>query len=168
MKLLSKIIIWLGKVRWEGLREKIFGRRYNLTVHDWEYITRLLLRLNCVILTRRKAHLSTYMTNAAEIYVRGKIGYWSHVAMNLEPDEKGSMGTLKLFEAIGVGVKQSAFENVFDCDSVCLLVPKDADSFGWEKIIAEALDEAERKTPSSIAVVSKCSAIILAGSTWSE
>lgn len=147
MAFIGKIIIWLGKVRWESLRYKLTGKRFGLLPHEWEHIEKLLLMDNYVILTRRRAHLSTYMTNAAGLLVNGKWGYWSHVLMNIEDVQVGTRDDLKLYESIGLGVTSTPFDKVFDVDSVALLKPKKAEGFTWDLVLKEAREDVEKKVP---------------------
>lgn len=123
--MLDFLLTLVGKVRWEWLREKLTGRRYNLNIMDWYQIKDELSKGYFIILTRRKAHLSTYFVSIGHFLLTGKFGYYSHALVNVE-GERATYGfpDFKFVEAIGTGVKSSKWTEVFDCDSICILKPK--------------------------------------------
>lgn len=133
--MISKFLIWLGKVRWENLRKKIYGKPYNLSLQDWVDIGEILKKGNYVILTRRKAHLSTYLTNFAHFLLTFRWGYYSHACVNVEPNNISNIDEIMIYESIGTGTKISNFNKVFDCDSVCILKPVWGNDFDWSDTV---------------------------------
>ncbi len=107
-------------VNWEWIKVKLTGRRFNLQVDDIIRISNMLGNDYYLILTRKNAHLSTYMVNLGHFIKTGKWGYWSHILMNV--DNSVDKADKFLFaEATGIGVHTSKLMEVFNCDSVCLL-----------------------------------------------
>lgn len=138
--LFAAFIRCVGKIRWEGLRLKIFGERFSLTYEDWGKIRLILEEQNCIILTRRKAHLSTYMCNLGHFLLTGRWGYWSHACTNKEDGDQ-----IEIIESIGIGVVESPFEKVFDCDSVVLLRPVCGEGFDWASFVSSAFKDIGKK-----------------------
>ena len=125
MKKLWAILIGkIGSVEWEDLREKITGKKYSLTLHDHGMIWAKLTDGPCIILTRRRAHMSTYFVSIGHFLLTGRFGYWSHVCMSFKDN-----GKVKILESVGRGVIVSEFFDVFNCDSVCILKPRISDGF---------------------------------------
>jgi len=67
---------------------------------------------------------------------------YSHVLMNVD-NVKSADGweDFKLMEATAPGVHWSAFMDVFNCDSVCLLRPKNLTREEWNAVIDELLKQ---------------------------
>jgi hypothetical protein len=136
MKLLVAIWKWLGLhvinyIEWsklKGLFRK--GKYWDLTPEDWNAIRKLCAENYYVILIRRKTHLTTYLISLASWLKTGKLGYWSHALMNLEDGVKTDLD-FRLVEATAEGVHYSTFEQVFDCDAVCLLRPRGFSDKDW-------------------------------------
>lgn len=136
-KITKKLVPFFGGISWERPRFWLTGRRYSLTWKDHMKILEVISGGNYIILTRRKSHLSTYMTNFAHFLLTGRMGYWSHVAMNIEPDEARVQSAARILESIGGGVRISGFYDVFNCDSVLILKP--LTSVPWDVIVARGL-----------------------------
>lgn len=141
---LNKIYAWfvlrvISVAKWDwlvGLFHK--GKYWSLTPEDWGKIHLLLRDDYCVVLTRRKTHLTTYLISIANLLKTGKFGYWSHALLNVEESVK-DVEDFKLVEATGSGVHYSKFNEVFDCDSVCLLKPKGFTSEDWTETFDDVL-----------------------------
>lgn len=119
----------MGKIKWERLREMLTGRRYNLTIEDWGKVFSVLKHQPYIVLTYRKAHLSTWLVRAAELLLNQKWGCYGHVLVSFQrriPVCKYS--DIRFIEAIGKGVTDSHWSDVFDVDGVCVLRPRYYDS----------------------------------------
>lgn len=144
--MLTFIVQLIGKVKWEGLKRILTGRRYNLTLEDWSRIKEILKEGNMVVLTYRKAHLSTYSTRLAELFINGKWGCWSHVLVSLDNEGKAlPFYHTNFIEAIGKGVVVSNWFDVFNCDGVCILKPKWYSFEDLEGGEVEVIDELGKK-----------------------
>lgn len=141
MKYINLIVILLGKIRWEKIRYLISGKEYSITTGDALRISFLLKQGNYIILTRRKSHLSTYMTSIANLILMRRIGYYSHACINIEPDVVDNINKIQIIESIGSGVRKSEFWDVFNCDSVVLMRPRNILGFDWEKTVEECLSD---------------------------
>lgn len=129
-----------GKINWNFIYAFFGESYYKLTSHESDLIFEELSNNHFLILTRRKTHLTTYLIGLSDLFLRGKWGYWTHGAMNIEGDISFRLD-VKIVEAIGEGVKISEFKDVFDCDSVCLLVPKGFSADDWSKALAVACNQ---------------------------
>lgn len=140
LKFLNPIFGFCSDFKWEDLKLRLTGRRFNLTTNDWDYIARLLADDYYVILTRRNAHLTTYLILIADWIKRPRLswGHYSHATGNVTLAPR--MGQLKFIEAVGGGVRESKFQDIFDCDSVCLLRPKGYSREDFKKYVAEAYE----------------------------
>jgi len=139
------VIYGIGQIKWGWLKALFnHGKYYDLTPSELDVLKSLLANNHYIIVTRRKTHFSTYLISLASFIQSGKFGYWSHTLMNIEGDDinvKTGEG-FKLIEAIGTkGVTISTFMEVFDCDSVCLLVPKGFTPEEWTEAVKKALGE---------------------------
>lgn len=152
MKWLISITKLIGKIRWEKLKKLLTGREYDLTKDEQQEIWRLLSQKNLVILTWRSSHLSSYFISIGHfllelrIWVLGgfkgsrpKFGRWSHSLINIEDtDTPRNPDDFILIESIGKGVTVSNFEDVFNCDRVCLLEPVTTGE-PWQAVAEKAL-----------------------------
>lgn len=138
--ILSKIIFFIGRIKWDHISQLITGKAYGLTWEDHLAICQALSREPLIILTRRKTHLSTYMIGLAHWFLTGRFGHWSHVAINVETTNVVDQASARILEAVGSGVQISPFYSVFNCDSVCLLRPRVSRGFDWDKALHEALE----------------------------
>lgn len=115
----------IGKIHWEGLHRRFYGRRYMLNTEDWLEIKDVLSKGYFIILTRRKTHLSTFACALAHFFLTGRWGYYSHALVNVDEDRATyGFNDFKFMEAIGSGVQFSKWHEVFSCDSVCILKPR--------------------------------------------
>lgn len=131
----EKLLNFFGKIHWEFLYKIKFGKHYKLTEEDHRRVKALLNPSYFIILTRRNTHLSTYLTCLGHFIKTGRWGFYSHALMNVDEGNARDDSDFKLLEAVGVGVKYSTFLEVFDCDSVVLLAPKNLDMTDWTKIL---------------------------------
>lgn len=142
-KAYDHIVDKIASVNWSWIKAKFNnGRYYDLTDEDLNKIRQMLKPNYFIILTRRKTHLTTYLIQAMSVIKTGKKSYWTHSVMNMEGDNPIADGDFKLMEATQVGVHWSTFMQVFDCDSVVLLKPKNISLTDWtaamDKMITEA------------------------------
>lgn len=122
-KCISNITTWIGEKSWK--------QKKSLSEAQRNVLFNLLKPNYYVIMTRRSNHLSTYVICLANLFLTGKMGYYSHVLMNLE-DEVQDENDFRLIEATGKGVHYSTFDEVFDgVDAVALLKPKHMSILEW-------------------------------------
>lgn len=89
-----------------------------------------------IILTGNNYHLSSLAVKFMSWVKTGTWSRYSHVLMNCDYlDHPADVFDFKFMEATVSGVHYSTFEEVFDCDSVCLLSPANMDNKEWSKII---------------------------------
>lgn len=110
------------------------GLYYSLKESDHDLIRMLLKEHYCLILTRRKCCLSTYMITLGSLITIGKSSHWTHTLMNLEGDIVNNVD-FKLIEATSKGVHYSTFMEVFDVDSIVLLKPRDISLLEWTLVL---------------------------------
>lgn len=111
------------------------GMYYSLKEVDHDQLRKLLKENYCLILTRRKCHLSTYTVMIGSLIASGKLAHWSHSLMNVEGDIANNID-FKLIEATGeLGVHYSTFMEVFDVDSVALLKPRGVSLEDWTFVL---------------------------------
>ena len=141
-KVISFFVIALGKIKWEWLTKAMCGGRYyGLTAEDQQTILDVLEKGNYIILTRRNSHLSTYLENFAHWFLTFRWGHWGHACINVEYAEQNLLENACILEAIGDGVKESRFLDVFDCDAVCILKPIMPENIDWETVVSHGLSQ---------------------------
>lgn len=135
----------VSKITWNWLKALFNnGRYYEITDAELNQIREILRVTNCIGLSHRKTHLTTYLIAFGSWLVTGKKSYWTHAFMNLEGEVNGDEDFL-LVEATGPGVHTSKFMEVFDCDSVCLLIPKNFTMEDWADVVAKVPSEYGKK-----------------------
>jgi len=133
---LAKIWIWCvtltGRIKWSKFVSWLRGGKpyWDLTPDELAVIREMLASNYYVILTYRKTHLSSYGIGFIGWLKTGKWSRYTHSLMNLEGPVVND-DDFRLVEATGKGVHLSTFEEVFDCDRVCLLRPKGYDATDW-------------------------------------
>lgn len=132
MDIESWFILKLGKVKWKA--------KNLLTTAELTQIQELLKNDYYIILTHRSNELSTFFTGFATWFLSGKWGYWAHALMNME-DTVNEVKDFRLIEAVGVGVKFTPFEDVFNLQGATLLKPKNMDVKDWTAILDAAKTE---------------------------
>jgi hypothetical protein len=149
VKILIAIWTWVGLnvinyIEWNRLKAFFRkGKYWNLTQEDWDAIRKFCTENHYVILIRRKTHLTTYLISLGGFLKTGRLGYWSHALMNLE-NEVSHDDDFRFVEATAKGVHYSTFEEVFDCDSVCLLRPKGFTDKDWTDTLDELREDLGR------------------------
>lgn len=89
-----------------------------------------------VITTGRSNHLSSVAVRILTFFKTGKWPKYTHVLMNCDNiEDPGDRDEFKFIEAQKVGVEYSTFDQVFKCDDVCILTPKNISNEEWTKII---------------------------------
>jgi RNAse (barnase) inhibitor barstar len=132
---------WISKLHWNRTRAVLNnGIYYKLREEDHDQIRELLARNYFIILTRSGSHLTSHLVSVASLFIEGKLSHYTHALMNVEGDIPGNLG-YHLIEATNVGVHYSTFMEVFDCDSVALLAPKDVGIVEWTKVLDTVKDE---------------------------
>ena len=126
----------LAPINWDWIKSMFNGGRYyEITDAELGQIKAVLSKTNCLGVSRRKTHLSTYLIGLASWVATGKWSYWTHAFMNIEGDIK-SDADYKLVEATAPGTHYSGLMQVFDCDSTCLLLPKNFTLEKWADVCA--------------------------------
>lgn len=148
-KMIDFIMKIVGKIKWDWVSAKFnCGKRFKLTSNEWFLLRNMLAENYYIILTWRNTHLSSYLTSIAHFFTRGSLGVFSHALMNLE-DDVSIYGEFRLIEATSSGVGYSKFENVFDCDRVCLLRPRGTTPEEWT-FVMDALKAQHGKSYDSV------------------
>lgn len=89
-----------------------------------------------VILTGSNHHFSSIIVSFMSWVKTGKWARYSHVLMNCDNiTDAADTKSFKFMEATSVGVHYNTFDEVFDCDYVCLLTPKNVSNDEWTRII---------------------------------
>lgn len=139
--LLYKIYHWIamlpGKVSWNSWSKKTY-----ITAADREQLAELFAHGYYIILTGDKHHLSSIVVSFLSWIKTGVWANYSHALMNCDniTDPSDTSG-FKFMEATGKGVHYSTFDQVFECDTVCLLTPTRIDNQEWTKIIDALLKQ---------------------------
>lgn len=117
------------------------NKRNNVTEEDKLKLAELLASGYYIIVTGGNNHLSNIIVSFLSLIKTGKWAKYSHVLMNCDnitdPNDRDSF---KFMEATSVGVHYSTFDDVFSCDNVCLLTPKEISNEEWTAIIDELVD----------------------------
>lgn len=137
-KIYEEIANLIGKVKWSRLKALLRGSKhgFNLTEEDHLRIQELLAGGYYLILTNRKSHLSTYVIGLLCYIKTRKWPNYTHILMNVDlVNDPNNFEQFKLIEATRKGVHYSKFENVFDCDSVCLIAPRNMTKETWDSVM---------------------------------
>lgn len=140
----------ISPFKWTRLKFLITGREYDLTPKDRTDLHDLCETGIYMWLTRRETHLTTYLINFSD-YLLGmyawlnsgftgekpKLGFYSHAFMNADRDT--------FIEAVGAGVKPSYFDEVFDVDAVCALVPSGLSAVEWSMYSKKFVEVGKKK-----------------------
>jgi hypothetical protein len=127
-KFYNKIASIPGKIYW--------SKRSRITDSDKQQIAQVLASGYYIILTGERHYLSSVIISLLSWIKTGVWADYTHVLMNCDniTDANNTAG-FKFVEATGTGVHYSAFDQVFNCDTVCLLSPKNISNTEWTKII---------------------------------
>lgn len=129
----------ISPLKWEFLKFFFTGRAYDLKPVDREY-ARDLMKTNMYLwLTRRDTHLTTYLICFSDFALalvvwahnrfkgkRPRFGYWSHAFINIDDNE--------IVEAIAKGVTRNYFDDAFDVDGACALLPRFITPEEWAEV----------------------------------
>lgn len=141
-KALTFVFSIFSNIRWERLQAVINGGiYYRLKEEDHDKIRALLEPGYYFILTRRRCHLTTYLIAIASFIATGKVAHYAHVLMNVDDGNIKNDNDFKLIEATAKGVHYSTFMQVFDCDSVAILRPKNMNVDEWTQTLDHAIGE---------------------------
>jgi hypothetical protein len=137
-KALHRVTRVLSSIQWVGVRALFNGgNRFDLTEQEKHYCAQVLRSGYYLILTQHKSFLTTYLIGALSLIKTGKWPKYCHVLMNLDvgnPDDKEGF---KLMEATNAGVHYSSFEEVFGCDNICIIEPKNMNAQEWVLVMKE-------------------------------
>ena len=126
---------WIKKI----FRKK--GKYWDLTEEDWAFLQTELKEHYFIILNYRKTHLTTPFICFMGWVKTGKWASYTHAFMNVEGDDINSPEDFLLMEATAKGTHFSKFKDTFDCDSVCLLLPKGFTKKDWTETIDKLLKQ---------------------------
>ena len=133
--LMDLLVRLVGRVQWEWM----MGPRYfKLTDRQLSELRYKLREHHYIILTRRNTHLSSWFIGLGDFLCTGRWGHWCHCAMNVEGDSVARDRDFRIIEATAPGVHYSEFMDVFDCDSVALLVPNNFTPASWDVALQRA------------------------------
>ena len=129
---LYAIYHWLAsippKIRW--------SKNHLVTEEEKIKIAQKLASGYYVILTGNKTHLSGVLVSFLSWMKTGKWAKYSHVLMNCDNiTDPNNRDGFKFVEATATGVNYGTFDEIFACDSVCLLTPANVTNEEWTKII---------------------------------
>lgn len=140
----------ISPCNWGRIKFLITGREYNLSSYDRDYARRLIDVGVWIWISRRRTHLSSYLISFADWFLhlkvwaknkfkgpRPKFGYWTHAFIN---DIDGT-----IIEAIGKGVTDSYFDDVFNCDSIACLAPTFISKEDWKVVSEMVLKKAKEQ-----------------------
>lgn len=137
-KSLHRVTRFLSSVQWGGLKAKLNnGVRYEVTQQEREHMAELLKRGHYLILTEHKTYLTTYLIGLLTYFKTKQWPTYVHILMNLDVGTKENEFGFKLMEATNKGVHYSSFEEVFGCDNICIIEPKNMDLLEWALVQAE-------------------------------
>ena len=149
-KYVEKIITFISlkiisPINWNSLKV-LFNRGvyWDLKEEDHDYLRCALTHNYYFILTYRKTHFTTYILKLWNLIKMKKWINWTHFLMNVENEVKYGQG-FKLIESTGKGVHYSTFMQVFDCDSVALLKPRNISIEDWTLLLDVAKKQEGKK-----------------------
>ena len=123
-----------GKISW--------SKAHKITVTDQAELAKVLADGYYIILTGSKSHLSSIVVSFLSWVKTGVWANYSHALMNCDNiTDPLDTQSFKFVEATATGVHYSTFEEVFACDSVCLLTPQNIDNAEWTAIIDALLKQ---------------------------
>jgi hypothetical protein len=126
-----------GKISWSNKKA--------ITEEDKAELARLLSSGYYIILTGDKSHLSSIVVSLLSWIKTGTWARYSHALMNCDNiTDASDTKSFKFMEATSVGVHYSTFDEIFHCDTVCLLTPKNISNEDWTKIIDALLEQKGR------------------------
>jgi len=117
-----------------------FKNRDPLTDDERAELAKLLASGYYIILTGNSYHLSSIFVKVMTFLKTGRWTRYSHVLMNCDfMTDPRDVDKFKFMEATVTGVHYSTFNEVFDCDAVCILTPSNMSNEAWTKVIDQLL-----------------------------
>jgi len=130
--LLYRVYHWLAQIP----PKIIWSNKHLVTDADRELIAEKLASGYYVILVGNKSHLSSTIVIFLSWIKTGKWARYSHALMNCDNiEDPAQRGGFKFVEADAKGVIYTTFDQVFECDYVCLLTPCGIENSEWTAII---------------------------------
>lgn len=137
-KIYNKIASLPSKISWR--------KQGKLTVTDKEEISKHLASGYYIILTGSTSHLSSVIVSLLSWIKTGVWATYSHVLINCDNiTDANDTTSFKFMEATATGVHYSTFDEIFNCDHVCLLTPNSVSNEEWTKIIDGLLKQKGKK-----------------------
>lgn len=140
----------ISPFKWTWLKYFLTGKTYDLQSSDRENARDLMTLGSYLWVSRRDSHLTTYLISFLDWLLvlktwikngregmRPRFGYWSHAFMNYDDNE--------IVEAVGKGVLKNFFDDVFDCDAVAALVPRNISRLEWAMLQPKISEELEKQ-----------------------
>lgn len=113
-----------------------FRNRDPLTQEEREELIKLFASGYYIILTGNRFHFSSLLVKVMTFFKTWRWSRYSHVLMNCDfVDDPTKVSEFKFMEATSIGVHYSTFEEVFDCDAVCILTPSEMPNSEWTGVI---------------------------------
>ena len=130
-----------------SLPSKISWRKQGkLTAADKEEIAKHFASGYYIILTGSTSHLSSVIVSLLSWIKTGVWARYSHVLINCDNiTDATDTASFKFMEATAKGVHYSTFDEIFNCDHVCLLTPNNVSNEEWTKIIDGLLKQKGKK-----------------------
>jgi len=123
-----------------------WSNTHRISLQEKRIIASALASGYYIILTGNKSHLSSVIVSLLSWIKTGTWARYSHVLMNCDNiTDPDNVGGFKFVEATSTGVHYSTFEEVFNCDFVCLLTPKTVSNEEWTVIIDALLKQKGKK-----------------------
>jgi hypothetical protein len=117
-------------------------RSHRITAAQQDQLAQILASGYYVILTGSTSHLSSVLVSFMSWITTGRWAKYSHALMNCDNIETAADRDLfKFIEATAKGVAYTTFDQVFACDRVCLLTPKNITNEEWTRVIDALLTQ---------------------------
>lgn len=117
-----------------------FRNRDPLTKEERQHLISLFAKGYYIILTGNNYHLSSIAVKTMGWLKTGKYSRYSHALMNCDNfDSPDDVDDFKFMEATVAGVHYATFDQVFDCDTVCILSPSYISNEEWTGVIDELI-----------------------------
>lgn len=115
-------------------------RETSLSDKNKDMIAKLLANGYYIILTGNDSHLSSKVVGFLTWIKTRKWPKYTHVLMNCDNiTDYSQRAMFKFVEATSKGVSYASFNEVFDCDRVCLMSPKFVSNSEWTNVIDELI-----------------------------
>ncbi len=133
-------LIVISPIRWTYIRGLYRdGKYWDLTNDDWDHLRSVLKPHYYLIVTYRKTHLTTYLQQIASLILQQKLTRWTHAFLNMDDGMAKDDIQYIFMESTAEGVHYSSFKQVFDCDSVALIIPRGMTPKDWTDVIETAI-----------------------------